>query len=180
MTLGEILDFAPFGNTLVYFDIPGSSIKQVLEENWQNDRRTFTLGWSEDLTWTYDDSRAQGDHVTGIWIDGEPVEMDQMYTIATLSFLADTAYLETGSSAPDGYAGFAEGRENFVDLGIMDNQAFQEYVEAQTAAEGSIKPDFSKLGVEVLNHTPLATLGENLTLSPVSYTHLTLPTILLV
>lgn len=165
VTLGEILDFAPFGNTLVYFDIPGSSIKQVLEENWQNDRRTFTLGWSEDLTWTYDDSRAQGDHVTGIWIDGEPVEMDQMYTIATLSFLADTAYLETGSSAPDGYAGFAEGRQNFVDLGIMDNQAFQEYVEAQTAAEGSIKPDFSKLGVEVLNHTPLATLGENLTLS---------------
>ena len=137
----------------------------MLEENWQNDRRTFTLGWSEDLTWTYDDSRAQGDHVTGIWIDGEPVEMDQMYTIATLSFLADTAYLETGSSAPDGYAGFAEGRENFVDLGIMDNQAFQEYVEAQTAAEGSIKPDFSKLGVEVLKHTPLATLGENLTLS---------------
>lgn len=165
VTLGEILDFAPFGNTLVYFDIPGSSIKQVLEENWQNDKRTFTLGWSEDLTWTYDDSRAQGDHVTGIWIDGEPVQMDQMYTVGTLSFLADTAYLGSGSSAPDGYAGFAQGRENFVDLGIADNQAFQEYVQAQTAAEGSIKPDFSKLGVEILNHTELVVKGQDLSLS---------------
>ncbi|MFB2572372.1 ExeM/NucH family extracellular endonuclease [Micrococcus sp. IITD107] len=165
VTLGEILDFAPFGNTLVYFDIPGSSIKQVLEENWQDDRRTFTLGWSEDLTWTYDDTRAQGDHVTGIWIDGEPVQMDEMYTVGTLSFLADTAYLESGSSAPDGYAGFAQGRENFVDLGIADNQAFQEYVEAQTAAEGSIKPDFSTLGVEVKDHTEELAAGAPLTLS---------------
>lgn len=164
LTLGEILDFAPFGNTLVYFDIPGSSIKQVLEENWQNDRRTFTLGWSEELTWTYDDARAQGDHVTGIWINGVPVEMDEMYTIATLSFLADTAYRQTGASAPDGYAGFAEGRENFVNLGIMDNQAFQEYVEAQSAADTNVKPNFTTLGVEVSNHTPLATPGQALSL----------------
>ena len=123
MSLGEILDFAPFGNTLVYFDIPGSSIKQVLEENWQDGKKAQHLGWSKELTWTYDDSRAQDDKVTGIWINGEPVDMDEMYTIATLSFLGDTSWVGTENPAPDGYEGFAQGQENYVDLGIMDNQA---------------------------------------------------------
>jgi len=44
LTLGELLDMAPFGNTITYFDIPGSSIKLALEENWRNDVRKFTLG----------------------------------------------------------------------------------------------------------------------------------------
>jgi 5'-nucleotidase len=150
VTLGEVLDVAPFGNTLVYFDIPGSSIKQVLEENWQDGKKALHLGWSEELTYTYDESRGQDDKVTGIWIGGEPVNLDEMYTIATLSFLGDTSWVGTGNSAPDGYEGFAIGQENFVDLGIMDNQAFQEYIEAETAASGSIRPDFAKKSVEVI------------------------------
>ncbi|MDI3331025.1 MAG: 5'-nucleotidase C-terminal domain-containing protein [Micrococcus sp.] len=151
VTLGEVLDFAPFGNTLVYFDIPGSSIKQVLEENWRDGEKSLHLGWSEELTYTYDESREQGDKVTGIWIDGEPVDMDEMYTIATLSFLGDTSWVGTENSAPDGYEGFATGQENYVDLGIMDNQAFQEYIEAETAANGDIRPDFAKKAVEVID-----------------------------
>ncbi|WP_313818397.1 5'-nucleotidase C-terminal domain-containing protein, partial [Citricoccus sp.] len=165
VSLGEILDFAPFGNTLTYFDIPGSSIKQVLEENWQKGTKTYNLGWSEELTWTYDESRPQDDKVTGIWISGEPVVMDEMYTIGTLSFLADDSWVGTENSAPDGYEGFAIGQENKVDLGIMDNQAFQEYVQAQTAAAGDIRPDFAKKAVEVKDATGTATPGANLSLT---------------
>ncbi|MEO9247469.1 5'-nucleotidase C-terminal domain-containing protein [Citricoccus nitrophenolicus] len=165
VSLGEILDFAPFGNTLTYFDIPGSSIKQVLEENWQDGKKALHLGWSEELTWTYDESREQDDKVTGIWISGEPVDMDEMYTIGTLSFLADTSWVGTENSAPDGYEGFAIGQENQVDLGIMDNQAFQEYVQAETAASGDIRPDFAKKSVEVQNAAGTAQPGENLTLT---------------
>ncbi|MFB9073844.1 5'-nucleotidase C-terminal domain-containing protein [Citricoccus parietis] len=165
VSLGEILDFAPFGNTLTYFDIPGSSLKQVLEENWQDGNKTLHLGWSEELTWTYDESRPQDDKVTGIWISGEPVAMDEMYTIGTLSFLADDSWVGTENSAPDGYEGFAIGQENKVDLGIMDNQAFQEYVVAETAASGDIRPDFAKKSVEVTGATGTAQPGENLTLT---------------
>ncbi|GAA1123165.1 5'-nucleotidase C-terminal domain-containing protein [Citricoccus alkalitolerans] len=165
VSLGEILDLAPFGNTLTYFDIPGSSIKQVLEENWQKGAKTLHLGWSEELTWTYDESRPQDDKVTGIWISGEPVDQDEMYTIGTLSFLADDSWVGTENSAPDGYEGFATGQENKVDLGIMDNQALQEYVQAETAASGDIRPDFAKKAVEVQNATGTAQPGENLTLT---------------
>jgi 5'-nucleotidase len=160
VTLGEVLDFAPFGNTLVYFDIPGSSIKQVLEENWRDGEKSLHLGWSQELTYTYDESRAQGDKVTGIWIDGEPVDPDAMYTIATLSFLGDTSWVGTENSAPDGYEGFAAGQENYVDLGIMDNQAFQEYIESETAAHGDIRPDFAKNSVEVTGSPQSLAAGE--------------------
>ncbi|MEV4902970.1 bifunctional UDP-sugar hydrolase/5'-nucleotidase, partial [Citricoccus sp. NPDC055426] len=165
VTLGEILDLAPFGNTLAYFDIPGSSIKQVLEENWQDGEKALHLGWSEELTWTYDETREQDDKVTGIWISGEPVDLDEMYTIGTLSFLADTSWVGTENSAPDGYEGFAIGQENQVDLGIMDNQAFQEYVLAETAASGDIRPDFAKKAVEVQNASGTAAPGEALSLT---------------
>ncbi|MGD6980637.1 bifunctional metallophosphatase/5'-nucleotidase [Citricoccus sp. CH26A] len=165
VTLGEVLDFAPFGNTLVYFDLPGSSIKQVLEENWQNGQKTNHLGWSEELTYTFDDSRAQDDKVTGIWIGGEPVEMDQVYTIATLSFLGDTSWVGTENPAPDGYEGFATGQQGYVDLGIMDNQAYQEYIQAQTAATGDIRPDFSKNSVEVTGAPGTVAPGEEIVLT---------------
>jgi 5'-nucleotidase len=165
VTLGEVLDFAPFGNTLVYFDLPGSSIKQVLEENWQNGQKTNHLGWSEELTYTYDESRAQDDKVTGIWIGGEPVDMDQMYTIATLSFLGDTSWVGTANPAPDGYEGFATGQQGYVDLGIMDNQAYQEYIEAETAANGDIRPDFSKNSVEVSGTPETVSPGEEIVLT---------------
>ncbi|WP_236557755.1 S-layer homology domain-containing protein [Citricoccus sp. K5] len=165
VTLGEILSFAPFGNTLTYFDIPGSSLKQVLEENWKNGNKTLHLGWSEELTWTYDESRPQDDKVTGIWISGEPVALDEMYTIGTLSFLADDSWVGTENSAPDGYEGFATGQENKVDLGIMDNQAFQEYVQAETAASGDIRPDFAKKAVEVKDATGTAAPGAQLSLA---------------
>lgn len=168
VTLGEVLDVAPFGNTLVSFDLPGSSIEQVLEENWRDGTRAQHLGWSAGLTYTYDESRGQGDKVTGIWVDGEPLDPERMYTVATLSFLADDSWVGTGNEAPDGYEGFAVGRQDFTDLGITDHQAYREYIEAETAATGDIRPDFAKKSIEatgvpatVRAGTPLGvTLGE--------------------
>ena len=151
LTMGEIMDVAPFGNTLTYFDIPGSSIEEALEQNWRDGERVFTLGWSQELTWTYDDSRPQGDKVTGVWIGGEPLEADRMYTVAAQSFLADDTWVSLGdpTKAPDGYTAFAQGREGFVDLGVLDTTAVVSYARAQDAAEGAVSPDYAKKGVPV-------------------------------
>ena len=151
LTLGELLDMAPFGNTVVQFDIPGSSIKQALEQNWRDGVRQHNLGWSENLNWTYDDSKPQGEKVTGVWVDGEPLDEDRMYTVATVSFLGDSTWKDLGdpSKAPDGFTAFAEGRQNFVDLGLLDQQALSSYAEAQAAEDGAVNPSFSKQGVSV-------------------------------
>jgi len=167
LTLGEILDVAPFGNTLVYFDIPGSSIRKALEENWRDGEKKFNLGWSENLTWTYDESRPQGEKVTGVWIDGEAVDDDRMYTVATLSFLADDSWVAAGdpSQAPDGYTAFAEGRENFHNIGLVDAAALQDYAEAQAAEEGAVSPDYAKKGVSVTDAPATVAAGEEIALT---------------
>ena len=167
LTLGEILDVAPFGNTLVYFDIPGSSIRTALEENWREGEKQFNLGWSENLTWTYDESRPQGEKVTGVWIDGVAVADDEMYTVATLSFLADDSWVTSGdpSQAPDGYTAFGLGRENFTDIGLVDAAALQEYAEAQAAEEGAVAPDYAKKGVSVTDAPATVAAGEEITLT---------------
>ncbi|MDO5635057.1 MAG: S-layer homology domain-containing protein [Micrococcus sp.] len=167
LTLGEVLDVAPFGNTLVYFDIPGSSIKTTLEENWRGDTRRFTLGWSENFTWTYDASRAEGDRVTGIWIDGQPVQDDQMYTVATLSFLGDDTWVSQNNpaNAPDGYTGLAIGRENFVNLGLRDAQALTDQARAEAEAEGAVRPDFAKKGVSVTGAPATVSVGAPIALT---------------
>lgn len=167
LTMGEIMDVAPFGNTLTYFDIPGSSIKQALEQNWRDGERVFTLGWSEELTWTYDDSRPQGDKVTGVWLNGEPLEMDRMYTVAAQSFLADDTWVSLGdpTKAPDGYTAFAEGRENFVDLGVLDTTAVVSYARAQDAAEGAVSPDYAKKGVPVTGAPATVEAGQEIVLT---------------
>ena len=167
LTLGELLDVAPFGNTIAYFDIPGSSIKEAIEQNWRDGERRFTLGWSENLTWTYDDSRAQGDKVTGIWIDGEPIDMDAMYTVATQSFLADDTWVALGdpAKAPDGYSAFAQGRENFVNTGLLDSQAVEDYARAQAAEDGAVAPDYAKKSVPVTGAPATVTAGEEIVLT---------------
>lgn len=167
LTLGELLDVAPFGNTLVYFDIPGSSIRKALEENWRDGEKKFNLGWSENLTWTYDESRPQGEKVTGVWIDGVAVSDDEMYTVATLSFLADDSWVALGdpSKAPDGYTAFAEGRQNFHNIGLVDAAALQDYAEAQAAAEGAVRPDYAKKGVSVTDAPATVAAGEEISLT---------------
>ncbi|MBD4476875.1 bifunctional metallophosphatase/5'-nucleotidase, partial [Xanthomonas citri pv. citri] len=76
---------------------------------------------------------------------------DRMYTVASQSFLADDTWTTLGdpTKAPDGYTAFATGRQNFVNMGLLDSQAITDYARAQDAAHGAVAPDFGKNGVPV-------------------------------
>ena len=67
------------------------------------------------------------------------------------SFLADDTWTTLGdpTKAPDGYTAFATGRQNFVNMGLLDSQAITDYARAQDAARGAVAPDFGKNGVPV-------------------------------
>ena len=71
----------PFANTLVNMKLTGAQIKTVLEQQWQRDdegavptRRSCASAPPPGFLATYDATRPEGDRVTGMWLNGKPID----------------------------------------------------------------------------------------------------------
>ncbi|CDQ18930.1 5'-nucleotidase C-terminal domain-containing protein [Halobacillus karajensis] len=134
ITIGEILQVMPFGNTLATIELSGAEVKQALEHSVSNapDESGGFLQVAG-LNYTYDSSEAVGERVKGVTIqqDGEWVTLaeDETYTIATNAFTA---------KGGDGYEVFAQAYEEgrVTDLGLSDWEVFRDYV----AEKGTVEP----------------------------------------
>jgi len=96
VTFGEAFTFQPFGNTLVTFEMTGSEIISVLEEQCQPDfasRPFLHLGVSEGLT--YDLSTTivagvcTGVTISNVVLNGAALDPSATYDVTVNSFLAD-------------------------------------------------------------------------------------------
>ena len=126
LTYRQAADVQPFANTLVAMDLTGAQIRTILEQQWQRDvdgnipsRPFLRLGTSDGLVVTEDASRAEGDRVTGIWLDGQALDPEQTYRVVANSFLA--------SGTGDNFWGFADA-SNKQDTGKTDLQGVVEYM----------------------------------------------------
>ena len=131
----------PFANTLVKMDLTGAQLKSVLEEQWQPagaSRPFLHLGASKGFEWTYDPAAAKGEHITGMWLDGEMVEPDATYSVTANSFLA---------SGGDSFTTFAQGA-NPTDTGQSDLQAMVDYME-EFGSDAAVEVDYSQHSVGV-------------------------------
>jgi 5'-nucleotidase len=157
----------PFANTLVNLRLTGEQIKTVLEQQWQRDaynalpsRPFLRLGASDGFVYTYTQqtvTEVQRDNpatatdeegltyqategtVTGMWLNGEPIDPAATYSVTANSFLA---------SGGDNFREFANGA-NRRDTGRVDLAAMVDYLEA-FASEGSpLTVDYSQRAVEV-------------------------------
>lgn len=102
VTYEEAYEVAPFGNLLVTADMTGADIKEALEQQYDpgRGRPYLALGVSEGFTYTWDDSRPQGEKVSGMALDGTPIAMDETYRVSTLDFL---------QQGGDGFTAFEKG-----------------------------------------------------------------------
>lgn len=71
----------PFANTLTTTKITSAQFKKVLEQQWQRagtgevpSRPYLQLGVSSNVTYTYDESRKEGDRITSVWVNGKPID----------------------------------------------------------------------------------------------------------
>ncbi|MEC9051908.1 MAG: bifunctional UDP-sugar hydrolase/5'-nucleotidase [Actinomycetota bacterium] len=118
----------PFANTLVKMDLTGEQLKSVLEEQWQpegSSRPILHLGVSDGFEWSYDPTAAAGEHVTGMWLDEEPIEMEETYSVVANSFLA---------SGGDNFFTLAEGSDP-TDTGYADLQAMVDFMDEFASTE---------------------------------------------
>jgi len=141
----------PFANTLVNMDLTGAQIEKVLEQQWQRDaggavpsRAFLRLGVSAGFTYTYtqhDDPAKPGQklgEVTGMWLNGEPIDPEETYSVTVNSFLA---------SGGDNFRELANGTSK-QDTGKVDLEAMVDYM----AAFGKTTPvavDYSQRAVRV-------------------------------
>lgn len=154
VTYRQAANVQPFANTLVNLDLTGAQIKTVLEQQWQRTasnalpvgRIFLRLGVSEGFTYTYtqaqDPAQAAGvkkGTVTGMWLDGEPIDLGETYSVTVNSFLA---------GGGDNFRELANGTGK-QDTGVTDLQAMVDYMDAFGADPAAVPIDRTQHAVDV-------------------------------
>ncbi|MGN6751465.1 MAG: ExeM/NucH family extracellular endonuclease [Intrasporangium sp.] len=141
LTYQQAATVQPFANTLTNLRLTGAQIKTVLEQQWQpagSSRDFLRLGISKGFTYTYDPKAAKGSHITGMWLNGTPIDTAASYSVTANSFLA---------AGGDNFFEFANGT-NKKDTGQTDLQGMVDYM-AAVAKNAPLPVDYSQRSVGV-------------------------------
>lgn len=128
VTLGELLDVQPFGNTIGLVTLTGAQLKEALENGVsQLETTAGRFAQVAAMRYSFDALRAVGDRVTGVQVaDGNggyaALDPNGSYRVVTNSFLI------TGG---DGYTVLSKGT-NKIDTGLLDIDVTTEYVTAHS------------------------------------------------
>lgn len=153
ITNAEANAVLPFANNVWTTSLTGAQFKALLEQQWQPataSKPYLQLGLSDNVEYTYDPDRPVGERITGIFIEGKPIDFAASYRIAAPDFLL---------SGGDNFTVFTQGT-NSKDSGLGDFEAFAAYLKAHP----KLKPDFSRrqLIVNALPQSPVK-VGDTVT-----------------
>lgn len=165
VTYKNAADVQPFANTILTMGLTGSSIKKVLEQQWQRtaggtvpSRPFLKLGVSNGFEYTYDPTRAEGDRITGMWLDGEAIDAGTTYQVAANAFLA--------SGTGDNFFAFSEATGK-RDSGKVDLAAMVDYMATFATEADPLGVDYSQRAIGVAGvaneYAPGQTVTVNLT-----------------
>ncbi|MGO4681115.1 ExeM/NucH family extracellular endonuclease [Microbacterium sp. 2MCAF23] len=144
----EAATVQPFANTLMTVKLTGAQVKQVLEQQWQpagSARPFLKLGVSKELTYTYDPAAAAGSHITGIFVNGAPIDAAATYTVGANAFLA---------AGGDAFTAFQQGADK-KDTGKVDLQSMVDWF----AANKTATPDLAQRAVGAVLSAPTDAAG---------------------
>ncbi|MBG6238910.1 5'-nucleotidase [Mycetocola sp. CAN_C7] len=132
----------PFLNNLGTTSLTGEQFKELLEQQWQTNadgsipsRPYLQLGLSDNVSYTFDPTRAQGDRVTSITVNGAAIDPADSYRIGTFSFLL---------AGGDNFRVLTEGTD-LRDSGLVDRDAWIDYL----TANSPVSPSFDRRSVQV-------------------------------
>ena len=93
VTYGEAFTVQPFNNLVVTQSLTGAQIKGTLEQSWMGcfgrTQATVILQVSAEIHYSYDATKACGSRITGITVNGTPIDPSATYKVAMNNFLAD-------------------------------------------------------------------------------------------
>ncbi|WP_312073022.1 bifunctional UDP-sugar hydrolase/5'-nucleotidase UshA [Atlantibacter sp.] len=114
ITYKDVLKVQPFGNTLVYIDMPGSAVVEYLTAVAQKTPDSGAYPQFANVSFN-----AAGGKLSELKIKGEPVDPTKTYRMATLSFNA------TGG---DGYPKI-DNQPGYVNTGFIDAEVLKQYIQ---------------------------------------------------
>jgi 2',3'-cyclic-nucleotide 2'-phosphodiesterase (5'-nucleotidase family) len=129
LTYKQAATVQPFANTLVNMKLTGAQIKTVLEQQWQPagaSRPFLKLGISRGFTYTFNDALPQGSRITGMYLDGAPINPATVYSVTVNSFLA---------AGGDNFLELNNGKSK-QDTGKTDLQGMVDYMAANGGGAG--------------------------------------------
>ena len=108
LTRGDILSELPFGNSTVVTELPGHQVLAALE-NGVSEVETGAGRFPQvsGLTFAFDATAPAGSRVSEVMVDGKPLELEKVYTVATNDYIL---------GGGDGYAALGGGKV-LVDAG---------------------------------------------------------------
>lgn len=117
-TYGEVFTVQPFGNILQTITLTGTQLKNVLEQQFTA-ARTFVLQPSAGLKYSYSAGAPFGSKVSGVTLNGAPLDPNASYRVTINSFL---------QGGGDGFSEFTKGTN--ITGGGIDLDAFTAYLAA--------------------------------------------------
>ncbi len=120
ITFGQIYTVQPFNNDLVTKTFTGAQIKAVLEQDFMGPDPVSVLSPSRGFTYSFDLSRPEGDRITAMVLNGQPLNLDASYRVTANSFLA---------GGGDSYSVFQQGSDPVI--GTSDIAALEAWLQAQ-------------------------------------------------
>ena len=114
ITYKDVMKVQPFGNTLVYIDMPGKAVVEYLTAVAQKTPDSGAYPQFANVSFI-----ASGGTLRDLKIKGEPVDPNKTYRMATLSFNA------TGG---DGYPSIAD-QPGYVNTGFIDAEVLKQFIQ---------------------------------------------------
>lgn len=123
VTVGQILEVLPFGNTLALVTLTGAQVIEALNNGVsQVESGAGRFPQVAGLRFTYDPSLPASSRVTSVTVGGAAIDPNADYVVVTNNFML------TGG---DGYSVFTRGR-NQVDTGFILSDVVEEYIAANS------------------------------------------------
>ncbi|MGQ9526624.1 5'-nucleotidase C-terminal domain-containing protein [Chloroflexus sp.] len=123
VTVGQILEVLPFGNTLALVTLTGAQVIEALNNGVsQVESGAGRFPQVAGIRFTYDPSLPASGRVTSVTVGGSPIDPGADYIVVTNNFLL---------AGGDGYSVFTRGR-NQVDTGFILADVVEEYIAANS------------------------------------------------
>lgn len=97
ITYGALYQVLPMDNVLTAMDLPGATLKEALETATSCPRTNSVVAG---MSFTYDCAKPQGQRISNIVIQGKPFDLQKIYRVQTIDYLA---------GGGDGLAAFTKG-----------------------------------------------------------------------